>query len=91
MAVCTGARLVLAAPEELLPGPTLVALVARHGATHATVPPAVLAAMEPGGLPTVATLITAGEALGRELAASWAAGRRLVNAYGPTRQPFVPQ
>jgi amino acid adenylation domain-containing protein len=84
MAVCNGASLVLAEPGELQPGPPLANLTARHDVTHLTVPPAVLAVSRPDSLPSVQTLIAAGEALGEELVGRWADRHRFINAYGPT-------
>ncbi|MGC5568954.1 amino acid adenylation domain-containing protein, partial [Streptomyces sp. FR-108] len=83
-ALCNGACLVAAPSHNLLPGQALVRLVAEHAVTHALLPPAVLALMEPDSLPSLTTLIAGGEALSQNLAALWADGRRLVNAYGPT-------
>ncbi|TDQ54293.1 non-ribosomal peptide synthetase [Actinorugispora endophytica] len=79
-----GAALVTASPEQTAPGPALAGLAARHGVTHATLPPGVLAAMDPADLPGVSSLIASGDVLPGRLAARWAPGRLLVNGYGPT-------
>ena len=69
---------------QLPAGQELAGLAARQPVTNLTVPPAVLAGLDPGTLATVATLVAAGEALEGELAARWSGGRRLINVYGPT-------
>ncbi|MFH7599302.1 amino acid adenylation domain-containing protein, partial [Streptomyces racemochromogenes] len=84
MALLSGARLVLARSEELLPGEPLAAVLARHGVTHATLPPAALAVMPEDGLPAGMTLVVAGEACPPAMVAKWSRGRRMINAYGPT-------
>ncbi|MFJ9613764.1 non-ribosomal peptide synthetase [Streptomyces noursei] len=84
MALFTGAALVTAPPERLLPGPELARTVAEFGVTHVTLPPAVLAVLPPDGLPTGLVLYVAGERCPTELAGRWAPGRRMFNAYGPT-------
>jgi amino acid adenylation domain-containing protein/non-ribosomal peptide synthase protein (TIGR01720 family) len=84
MGLLTGAALVVAPAEDLAPGEPLAATVTGHGVTHATIPPVALAVMAPDDLPTVDTLVVAGEATSGELVERWSAGRRMVNAYGPT-------
>ncbi|WDN55000.1 non-ribosomal peptide synthetase [Streptomyces clavuligerus] len=84
MALLTGAALVLAPPEGLPPGEPFARFVAEHGVTHVCMPPSALAAQPDMALPSVACLIVAGEAPGPDLVARWSAGRRMVNAYGPT-------
>ncbi|MFD1147728.1 amino acid adenylation domain-containing protein [Saccharothrix hoggarensis] len=85
MSLLSGAALVVAAPDRLAPGDPLTDLLRAHRVTHATIPPVALAAMPaeddliPGG-----TLVVAGEASTTELVARWSAGRRMINAYGPT-------
>ncbi|MFF5307327.1 non-ribosomal peptide synthase/polyketide synthase [Streptomyces sp. NPDC013161] len=84
MALTNGGRLVLGSAQELLPGPGLAELARRHGVTHLIAPPAALGAMDPAGLPSVTTLAAVGEALGADVLAQWADGRRFLNGYGPT-------
>ncbi|MFJ4971757.1 amino acid adenylation domain-containing protein [Streptomyces sp. NPDC088755] len=84
MGLLSGACLEIDERDALLPGPTLAALVRDRGITHLTLPPAALAVMPPGSLPTGTTIVLAGEACTPALVRSWARDRFLVNAYGPT-------
>ncbi|WP_151484725.1 non-ribosomal peptide synthetase [Streptomyces albicerus] len=84
MSLLAGARLVLAGPDELAAGEPLIETIAAHGVTHATLPPAVLAALPAASLPSVETLVVGGSAPTPELVAQWSAGRRMINGYGPT-------
>ena len=83
-ALLSGACLVLAPSERLIPGAQLAALCDKAGVTHATLPPSVLAAMPEHSLAGCSTLVVAGEACPIHLLEQWMTGRRMINAYGPT-------
>ncbi|TDB76032.1 amino acid adenylation domain-containing protein [Micromonospora sp. KC723] len=84
MGLLTGATLVIVPAEQRL-GPPLADFCARHGITHLTLPPGVLASLpDEHALPADVTLIVAGEACPPELMRRWAATCRMFNSYGPT-------
>ncbi|MGY1584971.1 non-ribosomal peptide synthetase, partial [Streptomyces sp. MN13] len=78
-----GATLVVPRPDQLI-GDEVVRLMAETGVTHAMLPPAFVATLDPESVPTLRGLITGGEACAPELTARWSAGRIMLNAYGPT-------
>ena len=84
MTLRTGARLCLAAKENLLPGPGLAELVESRCITNITIPPSALSLVPEDSMPGLRTIIVAGEACPETLAAQWTAVTRFFNAYGPT-------
>ncbi|HYO14895.1 MAG TPA: amino acid adenylation domain-containing protein, partial [Thermoanaerobaculia bacterium] len=98
VAWAAGAELHLAGRDELLPGGSLLALLRERGITNVTLPPTALTVTPPEDLPELRSLVVAGEACPPELAERWSAGRRFVNAYGPTEatvcataEPYEPE
>ncbi|MFE7181893.1 amino acid adenylation domain-containing protein [Streptomyces erythrochromogenes] len=83
MAFASGGTLVLPPPGPLA-GDELAHTLAEERISHALIPPATLATVAYRDLPDLRTLVVGGEACPAELARLWAAGRRMVNAYGPT-------
>ncbi|WP_375772564.1 non-ribosomal peptide synthase/polyketide synthase [Archangium gephyra] len=83
-ALLSGACLVLASRDELMPGAPLLQVVQAQSITTLKLTPSVLAQLRPEDLSGVQTLITAGEACSSDLVARFQPGRRFVNAYGPT-------
>ena len=83
-ALLSGATLVLASRDDLLPGPGLIETLRRERVSSVTLPPSVLAVLSPDGLPELRTVVSAGEAVDAAIVERWSDGRTLVNAYGPT-------
>ncbi|MDP1796741.1 MAG: amino acid adenylation domain-containing protein, partial [Planctomycetaceae bacterium] len=80
----TGAALCLGTREKLQPGEPFIEFCRRHQPTVATLPPTALAVLSEADLPTLRTIVSAGEACTLGLVARWAPGRRFINAYGPS-------
>jgi|GEM_PF-1036535 len=83
-ALAAGATLCLGSKEELLPGTDLVNFINRNRISVVTLPPSVLRVLPESELPTLRTLVSAGEACSSELVSKWATNRTFINAYGPT-------
>jgi amino acid adenylation domain-containing protein len=79
-----GATLILPTPSSVLPGPGLADLLRDKRVTVTTMPPSIVNAIPPGDYPDLRLMTVAGEACPAELVSRWAAGRRVINAYGPT-------
>ncbi|MER7007803.1 amino acid adenylation domain-containing protein [Dactylosporangium sp. NPDC000555] len=84
MALTTGATLYVLPRAQLRPGPPLVETIREHAITGLCATPSVLATLDPADLPTLTELTSVGEAISAEIVRTWAPGRRIVNAYGPT-------
>jgi amino acid adenylation domain-containing protein len=79
-----GAELHIPEPAATVPGPELVALLARERITHTWQTPSVLAALPDVTLPDLTHILCGGEACRPEVVARWVApGRRFLNGYGP--------
>ncbi len=83
IALCSGAALVVV-PEEARLGDGLAEFITGRRITHASLPPAVLAALRPDTVPAHVVVEVGGEACPPELAARWSRNRVLFNTYGPT-------
>ncbi len=90
MALTTGARLYLASQDTLMSPPELERLMRREAITTITLPPSLLSVLDPGRVPELKSLISAGEACSWEIVSRWAPGRRFLNAYGPTECTIGP-
>jgi amino acid adenylation domain-containing protein/non-ribosomal peptide synthase protein (TIGR01720 family) len=92
MSLPVGAALVVPPPGPLLAEP-LAQTLARHGVTHALIPPTALATLPRevarDQLPQFRTVIVGGEPCPAELVDRWAPGRRMINSYGPTESTVV--
>ncbi len=62
----------------------LSACIEKFGVTQATLPPVLVAVLDPQALQGLHTLIVAGEACSPAIVSKFASHRRMINAYGPT-------
>lgn len=84
MGAFTAGATVVVPPAGPLAGEPLAAVLLERRITHAILPPVALSSVDPGAVPALRGLISAGEECPAELAAQWSENRRMVNAYGPT-------
>ncbi|WP_440127536.1 amino acid adenylation domain-containing protein [Rhodococcus sp. SJ-3] len=88
LAHTTGATLVVA-PPDVYAGPDLHHLLVDEHITHYLSTPTVLGTLDPDGLPDLRVVASGGESLAPALAARWAAGRTMLDAYGPSEATIV--
>jgi amino acid adenylation domain-containing protein len=79
-----GGTLVLADRDALMPGRSLVRVLADHGVNTLVMPASALAALPFEPLPDLEDLFLEGEAPVPALVRRWGEGRRVWNTYGPT-------
>jgi amino acid adenylation domain-containing protein/non-ribosomal peptide synthase protein (TIGR01720 family) len=85
VALLSGATLVIATERDRDPGQPLTEFIRDQRVNIVSLPPSVVGPSGEGaGLPSDMVLIVAGEACPPDLAARWAPGRPMINAYGPT-------
>ncbi|MFD3937510.1 non-ribosomal peptide synthetase [Streptomyces sp. NPDC058611] len=84
LALLSGAALVVASADDLLPGQPLADTLAENKVTHATLPPVALSVTDPDGVLPGGTLVSTGDAISPSLVRTWSEGRSVFNGYGPT-------
>jgi amino acid adenylation domain-containing protein len=84
VALCSGAELVLAPREAMMPGEDLLRTLREERITHLKIMPSALAVTPVEELPELGVIVTGGEVLPAELVKRWGAGRRFFNGYGAT-------
>ncbi|MEO8673215.1 MAG: amino acid adenylation domain-containing protein [Tahibacter sp.] len=83
-ALCAGACLCVADRERRMPGAEFVAWLNEKRIDGAILSPSVLAQLSPQDLPSLRTVVSAGEACTTDIQSRWSRGRHFVNAYGPS-------
>jgi amino acid adenylation domain-containing protein len=84
-ALTSGAALVVADRDTLVPGPALHDLMRARGVTIALLSPSVLAVLPAAGLDALRIVVAGTERCSEEIVRRWwTGGRRFFNAYGPT-------
>lgn len=84
LALFTGATLVLADGDDLMPGAPLAETLTRQRITHATLPPAAITALPDVPLLVGGTLVSTGDVCTPAIVRRWAGRTRVINGYGPT-------
>ena len=82
--LASGGTLVVATEEQRSDPVLLAGLIAGCGVGSASVVPSLLGVLDPGAVPGLGRVLAGAEPLSGGLASAWAAGRVLVNTYGPT-------
>ncbi|KAG7041998.1 amino acid adenylation [Colletotrichum scovillei] len=77
-----GGCIVIPSTDERLDN--ITAVIQEKRVNWAFFTPSVLRLLEPLEVPGLTTVVVGGESLGQDIIEAWAAGRNLVNAYGPT-------
>ena len=84
LALVKGATLSIADLATVQSLPELERFLVENAIDVITLPPTVLSLLSAGNLPSLRTVIAAGESCPRDIALRWMPGRTLINAYGPT-------
>src|SRR5262249_54225947 len=88
MGLANGATLVVGTKEMMQSGPELARTLTALNVTAFSTVPTLLRMLE-GGRPWGRLLIVGGEPCPAEVVNRWAAGRRMVNTYGPTEATVI--
>ncbi|MGW7057977.1 amino acid adenylation domain-containing protein [Streptomyces sp. NPDC054904] len=84
LSLLAGGTLVLPEGHRSPVGPELADLIDRYAITHLHTTAGVIGTLPDVELPTLRTMVTGGEPIAPHQVVRWSAGRRLINAYGPT-------